>query len=147
MLDQRLVKAMLKRGKAHFKYPNGRKMVVDLKKFYQCFAIFVRVQALQEKPKESHQEHDPQRTALTKAKKYFAENYEEGPPGINIIERVKHHAQITVEEKRLNRNLKATILKLGEWVTGDEKLFKFWGNSGWIRLCDGKPDHIGIWIY
>lgn len=49
MLDEKLVKTMLKRGEEHFTYPHGRRMVVDLKKFYKCLAIFIRVQALQEK--------------------------------------------------------------------------------------------------
>ena len=39
------------------------------------------------------------------------------------------------------------VLKLGERVAGDEKLFHFTGNSIDIRLVPSKPGHIGLWFY
>lgn len=39
------------------------------------------------------------------------------------------------------------VRRLGEWVAGDEKLLKFTGNSGNIRLVITKPDRVGLWFY
>jgi hypothetical protein len=39
------------------------------------------------------------------------------------------------------------VLKLGQYIAGDEKLWGFTGNSGNIRLCISKPDRIGFWFY
>ena len=75
-------------------------MVVDLKKFYQCLAIFVRVQALQKKPTESQPQEQPQRASLNEAKQYFTENYEVAAPGINLIEIIRANVQITVEDEK-----------------------------------------------
>ena len=32
-------------------------------------------------------------------------------------------------------------------MSGDEKLWRFTGESGWVRLVESKPDKIGHWIY
>ena len=39
------------------------------------------------------------------------------------------------------------VLSLGQSVAGDEKLWRFTGNSGNIRLCISKPDKVGFWFY
>lgn len=39
------------------------------------------------------------------------------------------------------------VMKLGQSVAGDEKLWGFTGNSGNLRLVITKPDKIGFWFY
>ena len=36
------------------------------------------------------------------------------------------------------------VLKLGKYVSGDEKLLNFTGNAGNIRLVLSKPDRVGL---
>ena len=47
----------------------------------------------------------------------------------------------------LNSNLSSAVARMGESAPGDEKLFHFTGNSGWIRKVPTKPDRIGSWNY
>jgi hypothetical protein len=37
--------------------------------------------------------------------------------------------------------LQSIVLKIGQWLTGDEKLLHFTGNFGFIRVCLNKPWH------
>lgn len=37
--------------------------------------------------------------------------------------------------------------QLGQFVSGDEKLFRWTGESEWVRYCPGKDDETGIWNY
>ena len=36
---------------------------------------------------------------------------------------------------------------LGQFVAGDEKLFKWTGESMWVRKCPGKDDKLSLWNY
>ena len=47
----------------------------------------------------------------------------------------------------LNANFQAVIRHIGESVAGDEKLFYFAGESGWVRLIINKPGKLGLWFY
>lgn len=51
------------------------------------------------------------------------------------------------EETLLSDNFQSIVQHVGEYVCGDEKLFRFTGNSGYIRMCPNKPDRIGLWTY
>jgi hypothetical protein len=47
----------------------------------------------------------------------------------------------------LSTNFQSVVSGLGEYVSCDEKLDLFTGNSGDIRKCPNKPAHIGLWHY
>ena len=47
----------------------------------------------------------------------------------------------------LSANYQKAVLSLGESVAGDEKLWKFTGNSGNLKLVISKPDRIGFWNF
>ena len=44
-------------------------------------------------------------------------------------------------------NFQALVLSLGQYVSGDEKLWHFTGHSGNVRLVISKPDRLGLWFY
>lgn len=48
---------------------------------------------------------------------------------------------------RISANFQSVVARLGEYVSGDEKLDHFTGNSGNIRLVPSKPARIGLWHY
>ena len=47
----------------------------------------------------------------------------------------------------ISRNFQSVVSALGEFVSGDEKLDHFTGNSGHIRKVPNKPARIGLWHY
>lgn len=149
MLTPDLITTIWQREQQHFTYPNKRSMKISLMKLYQYFAVYIRVQALQVSPKESDPQRDPQRAAFQEARLYFSDTFPDSPPpAINFIEKLKSHLHIGIDdEQTLSDNILEKIVLLGQWVAGDEKLFQFWGNSGWIRVVKSKPDHIGLWFY
>jgi len=51
------------------------------------------------------------------------------------------------EESFLSRNFLSAIETLGECICCDEKLFRFTGKSGFVRMVPNKPSRIGIWHY
>jgi hypothetical protein len=69
-------------------------------------------------------------------------------PGIDLASRLT--AILTfgpAQEELLSTNFSENIIRLGEYVAGDEKLFHFTGVSSQVRLVPSKPDKIGLWIY
>ena len=50
-----------------------------------------------------------------------------------------------VEE--LNKAIQAEVLRLGQCVAGDEKLFHFTGDGENVRLVISKPGKVGHWFY
>ena len=53
----------------------------------------------------------------------------------------------TIEEEELSLNFQNVFKKLGQVLSGDEKLFFFSGKSGLIRYCPNKPTKMGLWNY
>lgn len=53
----------------------------------------------------------------------------------------------TEDEQAISDNFLDIIAYLGDVVPCDEKLFRFTGDSGFVRLCPNKPAKMGIWSY
>ena len=54
----------------------------------------------------------------------------------------------TLDEKELSDNFEAMIsYPWDDTLAGDEKLFRYTGNSGYVRMCPNKPAKMGIWSY
>ena len=53
----------------------------------------------------------------------------------------------TLDEKELSDNFEAMISYMGDTLAMDEKLFRYTGNSGYVRMCPNKPAKMGIWSY
>ena len=48
-------------------------------------------------------------------------------------------------ESTLNKQIQSLVNTTGEALAGDEKLFRYTGRSGLVRLCPNKPAKTGIW--
>eukprot|EP00957_Ditylum_brightwellii_P046009 3490298-Ditylum_brightwellii.AAC.1 len=46
-----------------------------------------------------------------------------------------------------SKNFNDVILSFGNGFYGDEKLFRYTGQSGYVRKVPNKPAHIGLWHY
>ena len=51
------------------------------------------------------------------------------------------------DERELSDRFQSILGDLGDVVAGDEKLMRFCGDSGFVRLCPNKPAKMGIWSY
>ena len=51
------------------------------------------------------------------------------------------------EEEILSSRFSNAIKSLGEGFSGDEKLFRFTGPSGYVRKVPNKPAKVGLWHY
>lgn len=153
LYPKELVEAILSRKQEDsnkaFCLPKGTQYTPTMSKIYKYLAIRIRVQGIHEVPQENTKNRDAQRKAFLTASAYFREKFPHSPPpGINVLESLHNVLNITpAEENLLSQILQDSIASVGEWVAGDEKLFKFTGKSGWVRLVPNKPDRVGIWIY
>lgn len=122
----------------------------SIKLIYKFLAICIRIQGLQNDPKESQHVQRPLRDAIVESIDFFRNKYPQNhwPPGATICEFLCSHYLITSAFfEKLSLNFQSIVLKLGQFVAGDEKLLRFTGNSGDIRLIITKPDRIGLWFY
>ena len=53
----------------------------------------------------------------------------------------------SVDEFQISENLGKLFILLGDAVSGDEKLFRYTGASGYVRLVVSKPGRVGLWMF
>lgn len=128
--------------------------IFSLSYLYKFYAIKIRIQGLHNVPTESKPHKRPLRYDVKEAVKYFRSEYGGGksenysPPGIRHTEHLLSHFLVTKEYfDDLSHEFQAIIDHVGEFVAGDEKLARFTGQSGDIRLVPSKPARIGLWFY
>lgn len=116
---------------------------------YKYLAICIRIQGLQHCPSESEKKRDKLREEYQKATKHFLQTYPgHFVPGVHTMELLfKKLALGKSDEEYLTGQYLLLVNHLGQWVVGDEKLFRFLGKSGYVRYCPNKPDELGIWSY
>lgn len=112
-------------------------------------AIYIRVQALQNKPTESDKKKRPQTDNFVEAISHFKLLDDSvQPPGKHLVELLHSKFHLTPEEEVvLSKNYQSLVVKIGQWAAGDEKLFHWTGESSWLRMCPNKDDYIGLWFY
>ena len=64
-----------------------------------------------------------------------------------LIHRRVYIGQDGEQQKDLNRSFQAVLSSLGEFLCGDEKLFRFTAHAGIVRSVPNKPARVGIWHY
>lgn len=121
----------------------------SLKDIYLLLAISIRIQGLQNKPLRNSINTRPLRAAIKEARSHF-----QGLlgcdifPGINVLERLMAIPLLREEYyDDICKNFQKFVLRVGERVCGDEKLFHFTGKSRDLRLVPRKPARIGFWYY
>lgn len=112
-------------------------------------AVYTRITALQNVPKESNDTGKKLRMALSEAREHFANKF---PtcflPGVGAMELLMARFNFKKEHMdMISKGYQSAFSHFGSMLAGDEKLLKFTGNSSAIRLCPAKPDRIGLWFY
>lgn len=121
-----------------------------LAKLLQFLAIRVRVQGQQRCPPPNEHHPHAQTNALVACGKELSEMFPDRPcpPGSAIMTRLISRFLFSRDYfDEISANFQSVVLALVEFVSGDEKLDHFTGNSGHIRKVPNKPAKIGIWHY
>lgn len=116
---------------------------------YVYFAVYIRILGLQDAPNEARPMQNPLRQAIQMALGHFAARSPTDEfPSRMTIETLMGRFHIRKEQFGLIFDNARSLLRWGgRWIVGDEKLLKYFGNSGFIRVIPSKPDHIGLWFY
>ena len=49
--------------------------------------------------------------------------------------------------EELSNNFLTIVMNIGTYIAGDEKLLRFFGESGSVRVVISRPDRVGLWFY
>ena len=112
---------------------------------YHYSAYYICIQALQQKPAPARHQTNCLRSAFKEAGEHFS-GISSVPPLGQTLCMMLHKRFIFCREveTHLSKCFLSLVKWFGEWVTGDEKLFEFTGDSGWARI---KYDKFGLWNY
>jgi hypothetical protein len=132
-------------------YSSSRKgtFVPTVKAIYKFLAIAIRIYALQNSPKENTHNKNALRDNFKEANEHF-KGLVEGDEGVgqSLCELLWRKFRFEEPEERyLSERFQEAVESLGQYVAGDEKLFKWTGESQWVRFCPGKDDKCGLWNY
>ena len=122
----------------------------DLQTIYAFLAYQLRIIGLQNKPSESNPTVEPLQNSYREARNHFGNmlfgerfNASEtciGLPGIKICKHLNGHFLINhLFYDDLSVNFRKVIKCFGEFVAGDEKLFRFTGMGEHLRQVLSKP--------
>jgi len=125
-----------------------KRAVITNVKIWQYFAVYIWLVGKQIKAQENTSNLNHLKSRVEVARKYFHEQHGIAAPGRDVIEKLISHCIITYDYAEvISKNFQSLVLKLGQAVAGDEKLFHFTGNSADIRLIPSKPGRVGLWFY
>jgi len=122
---------------------------INIRMIYQTLALSIRIQGLQNRPLRNEQHDRPLRNSIKLAIEHFKRRF----PDVKILSQYKFERLVSIplfiseHFELISRNFQRIVLMLGDCVAGDEKLFRFTGDSKDIRLVFSKPDRIGLWFY
>jgi hypothetical protein len=123
-------------------------MIPTIKIMYLLLAMHIRIIGEQIISTENDVQVNPLRKRLLEVSAYFLAKFGIKPPGIDVCSRLTAIMTFGIAtEELISRNFYSVLIKLGQYVAGDEKLFHFTGKSGQVRLVPSKPDKIGLWFY
>jgi hypothetical protein len=123
-----------------------------IKSLYKYLAIVIRVFAQQKAPKENvNKVKRLRRSNFTESIEHFHDIREEldgDVPEVSLFELLwnKFHFD-RKDESILSSQFQEAVEYLGQFVAEDEKLFKWTGESQWVRVCPQKDDEVGLWNY
>ena len=138
-------------GEANFGSSSGMRLCVGY--MWQAVCISIRVTGLNKGTKYGDGVPDPMKQAVAEGREYFTKAHESNsssrkPAGRDIILRLVSRMLMGESYCELiTANCADMVLRLGQFVAGDEKLFHYTGDSGLVRLVPSKPDKMGLWFY
>lgn len=126
-------------GRSKFFSPT-KKMILE------AFAVYLRIQGLYEVPHLCRRRDRPLEEAVHKARLHFGCS----APIHNskyILKILGHFLFDHHWYEAVSRNCQGLLRSVGRFVSGDEKLFHFTGDSPYIMCVPSKPSRTGLWIY
>lgn len=120
-----------------------------LKLIYTLLAVYIAIVGEQNAPKEGHGLKRPLRSAIKSIMDQFQEQFPEAKlPSHSILDRFWGRFYLpTSVWSQLCNNFQCLLKRPGRALVGDEKLLRFTGDSGYIRLVPSKPDRVGLWFF
>lgn len=127
---------------------NDHRVLIGPRLVWQSIAIQVWLTGRQVRATENEPNSNFLKSRIEYSSQFFRDQCGEAPYSRNAMERAIAQLLITDEISGLiSRKFCSIIDSLGQYVAGDEKLFKFTGNSTNVRLVVSKPDRVGLWFY
>ncbi|KAJ1420985.1 hypothetical protein B484DRAFT_433396 [Ochromonadaceae sp. CCMP2298] len=115
---------------------------------YRMIAVKIRLYGLQQRPSEHCPIKNPFLSAVKQATSHFDALY--GCSGQDVNRTCKLISCFLCTHEyydQLSANWQSVVREVGEFVAGDEKLLKFFGDAGDIIAVSSKPDSVGLWFY
>lgn len=148
-MPKKLIKSIWDSSELH--YDGGKLLnygVFDANMIYRFLAIKIYIQGNHACPKKTKVNGSPLEDALMDASAYFSEKFSVTAPGKHALKHLCAHFLISSDFfDAVSSQFQSVVRELGEYVSCDEKLDHFTGNSGDIRKCPNKPAKIGLWHY
>lgn len=116
----------------------------NLKDFYKSLAIEIKIMGT------GYSSHQPKlEDAIKEWRSYFANKFPDHPPCGQKITRVWICRFLIGPDSLdvLSNNFLSVVTKHGQYLVGDEKLFRFRGKGAPLIYEPKKPDVIGLWFY
>ena len=90
----------------------------------------------------------PLRLQVQALTKYFKDKYTKKMAGVTGCEIFLTHFLIDSSYMdELSNHFISIVRHIGTYVTGGEKLLRFFGESDNVRVAISKPDRVGLWFY
>lgn len=132
-------------GFRHVKY-----MYPSIQKLKQKFAYEIRIIGLQNAPRENQVKQNGLVDAIKECSIHFKNLNPFSCSSLSLDDfKILNTTAIWTTERvvKLNEAFQSAVLRLGQCVAGDEKLFHFTGNGKNVRLVISKPGKVGHWFY
>lgn len=122
---------------------------VSLKLMYTYLAVYIFLVGEQNPPREGQGVQRPLRSGIQRAINHFKKEHPgEAILSPSLLEAFWGRFNIPHELwPQICRNFQDLLIRPGRCAAGDEKLLRFTGDSGYIRLVPSKPDHVGLWFF
>ena len=113
------------------------------------FAIYCHVQGKYVKPNKTTKCQRPLETAVNEARKVFQDQFPTSQiPNTKCILKLFTYFLLNFKwYEKIFDNCQGILRHIGDYVAGDEKLYHYTGETGYIMKVPSKPAPIGLWIY
>jgi hypothetical protein len=127
----------------------GWSIRLTIQSIYIALALSIAIIGEQNRPLLNRKHKKPLREAIIDAQNRLLALHPEVPMiGINALEKIVSLPIFTSPfTEIISTNFQDLVFRIGEYCSGDEKLFRFTGSSGDSRLVPNKPGRIGLWFY
>jgi hypothetical protein len=126
----------------------SKRASTSLPDIYRALAVKIRLYGLQQRPSEHERRLDPYLSAVREALEHFAILHPKKAQDPYRVKKLLSCFMLTFEYfDELSINWQSVVRDVGEFIAGDEKLLKFFGQAGDICIIPTKPDKVGLWFY